>query len=122
MGYGLTYRTQRDSVFALLPIGYADGLSRALSNRGWVLIHGQRAPIAGRVSMDQTIIDVTDIPDVAVGDTAVLIGRQGEEQITAWEVGLGMGSIAYEALVDLGVRLPSVYSESKEVEAISVRE
>ncbi|HEX2949720.1 MAG TPA: alanine racemase [Armatimonadota bacterium] len=109
VGYGLTYRSRRDSVFALLPLGYADGLSRALSNRGWVIIHGQRAPIAGRVSMDQTIIDVTDIPDVAIGDTAVLIGRQGDEYISAWEVGLGMGSIAYEALTNLGVRLPRVY-------------
>jgi alanine racemase len=110
VGYGLTYRTPRDAVFALLPLGYADGLSRALSNRGWVLIHGQRAPIAGRVSMDQTIIDVTDIPGVAVGDTAVIIGAQGEAHISAWEVGMAMGSIAYEALVNLGVRLPRVYA------------
>lgn len=109
VGYGLTYRTKRDSVFALLPLGYADGVSRALSNRGYVLIHGKRAPIAGRVSMDQTIIDVTDIPGVAVGDTAVLIGEQDGERITAWEVGLAMGSIAYEALTGLSVRLPRVY-------------
>jgi alanine racemase len=109
VGYGLTYRTKRDSTFALLPLGYADGLSRALSNRGWGLIHGQRAIIAGRVSMDQTLLDVTDIPDVQVGDEAVLIGNQGHEHISAWEVGLGMGSIAYEALAGLGVRLPRVY-------------
>lgn len=110
VGYGLTYRTKRDTTVALLPLGYADGLSRALSNRGWVLIHGQRAPIVGRVSMDQAIIDVTDIPDVAVGDTAVLIGEQGDQHITAWEVGMAMGSIAYETLVSLGVRLPRVYA------------
>ena len=109
VGYGLTYRTHRDSVFALLPLGYADGLARALSNRGWALIHGQRAPIAGRISMDQTILDVTEIPDVAVGDVAVLIGNQGAEHISAWEVGLAMGSIAYEVLVGLGARLPRVY-------------
>ena len=109
VGYNLTYRARRDSTFALLPLGYADGMSRALSNRGWVLIHGQRAPIAGRVSMDQTIIDITDIPNVAVGDTAVIIGRQGDACISAWEVGLAMGSIAYETLVNLGVRLPRVY-------------
>jgi len=109
VGYGLTYRTQRDAVFALLPLGYADGLARALSNRGWVLLHNQRAPIAGRVSMDQTIIDVTDIPGVQVGDVAVLIGHQGDQYISAWEIGLAMGSIAYEALVNLGVRLPRVY-------------
>ena len=109
VGYSLTYRTKRESIFALLPLGYADGMSRALSNRGWVLLHGQRAPIAGRVSMDQVILDVTDIPNVAVGDTAVIIGEQGEQRITAWEVGLAMGSIAYETLVNLGVRLPRIY-------------
>jgi alanine racemase len=109
VGYGLTYRTHRDSKFALLPLGYADGLARMHSNTGWALIHNQRALIAGRVSMDQTIIDVTDIPDVMVGDTAVLIGSQGENTITAWEVGMAMGSIAYEALVSLGVRLPRLY-------------
>jgi alanine racemase len=109
VGYGLTYRTKRDSVFALLPLGYADGLSRALSNRGWALVRGRRALIAGRVSMDQTLLDVTDIPGVAVGDEAVLIGEQDGQRITAWEVGLAMGSIAYEALTSLGARLPRVY-------------
>ena len=111
VGYGLTYRTARASRFALLPLGYADGLARALSNRGWALLHGQRARIAGRVSMDQTILDITDIPEVAVNDVAVLIGRQGDLAISAWEVGLAMGSIAYEALVNLGARLPRVYPE-----------
>ena len=109
VGYSLTYRTTRDSKFAILPLGYADGMSRVLSNRGWILLHGCRAPIAGRISMDQVIVDVTDIPDVAVGDTAVIIGTQGAETITAWEVGLAMSSIAYETLVNLGVRLPRIY-------------
>jgi alanine racemase len=113
VGYSLTYRTHRDSRIALLPLGYADGLSRALSNRGWALVHGQRAPIAGRVSMDQATLDVTDIPDAAVGDVAVLIGTQGAHRITAWEVGLAMGSIAYEALVNLGARLPRVYTNAE---------
>lgn len=112
VGYGLTYCAERDSVFALLPLGYADGLSRALSNRGWALVRGQRARIAGRVSMDQTLLDVTDISGVAVGDEAVLIGEQEGERITAWEVGLAMGSIAYEALTSLGARLPRVYLPS----------
>ncbi|MGA2501490.1 MAG: alanine racemase, partial [Tepidisphaeraceae bacterium] len=115
VGYNLTYRTNRDSTFALLPLGYADGLARALSNRGWALIHGQRAPIAGRVSMDQTIIDVTEIPGVQVGDEAVLIGRQGAEQISAWEIGLAMGSIPYEALTGLGARLPRIYPSERDV-------
>ncbi len=114
VGYSLTYRTHRDSRFVLLPLGYADGLARALSNRGWALLHGQRVPIAGRVSMDQTILDVTDAPAVALGDVAVLIGTQGDAHISAWEVGLAMGSIAYEALVNLGARLPRVYGEVAE--------
>lgn len=114
VGYSLTFRTARDSRIALLPLGYADGLARALSNRGWALVHGQRAPIAGRVSMDQTTLDVTDIADVAVGDTAVLIGAQGDACISAWEVGLAMGSIAYEILVSLGSRLPRVYGTGDE--------
>jgi len=112
VGYSLTYRTSRDSVFALLPLGYADGLSRTLSNRGWALIRGHRAPIAGRISMDQTLLDVTDIPGVEIGDTAVLIGEQDGQRISAWEMGLAMGSISYEALVGLGVRLPRVYLSS----------
>ena len=109
VGYGLAYRTRRDSTIALLPLGYADGLARALSNRGWALLHGQRAPVAGRVSMDQTTVDATDIPGVELGEVAVLIGEQGDQRISAWEVGLAMGSIAYEALVGLGSRLPRLY-------------
>ncbi|MHB9023254.1 MAG: alanine racemase [Armatimonadota bacterium] len=109
VGYGHTYRARRDSVFALLPLGYADGLTRALSNRGSALVQGRRAPIAGRISMDQTSVDVTEIPGIALGDVAVLIGAQGEERITAWEVGLTMESIAYEALTNLSARLPRIY-------------
>lgn len=111
VGYSLTYRTKRDSIFALLPLGYADGLARAQSNRGWAIVRGRRVPIAGRVSMDQTILDITDVPGVQVGDVAVLIGEQHGEAITAWEAGLAMGSIAYEALTNLGVRLPRIYEQ-----------
>jgi alanine racemase len=117
VGYGLTYRPKRASTYALLPLGYADGLARALSNRGWALIHGHRAPIAGRVSMDQVLLDITDVlplAEIRVGDIAVLIGHQGDDAITAWEVGLGMGSIAYEALTGLGARLPRVYDVERE--------
>ena len=71
---------------ALTPIGYADGLSRLLSNRGSMLVRGRHAPIAGRVSMDQTILDVTDIPGVAIGDDVVVIGSQGGETISAYEL------------------------------------
>ncbi len=79
VGYNATFRAYRPTRLALLPIGYGDGLSRLLSNRGSVLIRGQRAPIAGRVSMDQTILDVTDISDVKIGDEAVILGEQGSE-------------------------------------------
>ena len=109
VGYGLTYRATRDSIFALLPIGYADGVSRSLSNSGFVLINGQRAPIAGRVSMDQTIVDITDIPQVKVGDVATLIGTYNDESITAWEVALTMRTIVHEVLCTLGARLPRMY-------------
>ncbi len=109
VGYGLTYRTRRDSTIGLLPLGYADGLARTLSNRGWALVHGRRAPMAGRISMDQTTLDLTDIEGVGVGDVAVLIGEQGEQRISAWEIGLAGGTIPYEILVNLGARLPRVY-------------
>jgi alanine racemase len=111
-GYGATFQAQRPTRLALLAVGYADGLSRTLSNRGAVLIRGQRAPIAGRVSMDQTIVDVTGIPGVSVGDEAVLIGEQkGEqhgEQITAADIAQLTGTIAYEVLCNISARVPRV--------------
>jgi alanine racemase len=90
----------------LLPIGYADGLSRLLSNRGGVLVRGRRAPIAGRVSMDQTILDVTDIPEAEIGDEAVVIGRQGDAAITAYEIADLTGTIPYEVLCGIAARVP----------------
>ena len=94
---------------ATLPVGYADGLSRLLSGRGQVLIRGQRVPIVGRVCMDMTMVDVTHVPDVRVGDEAVLIGRQGAEEITADEVAALTGTISYEVLCRIGPRVPRVY-------------
>lgn len=108
VGYGATFRAERETRLALLPAGYADGLSRLLSNRGAALVRGQRAPIAGRVSMDQTTIDVTDIPGVAVGDEAVLIGTQGSQRITADDVARTIGTISYEVLCAIGARVPRV--------------
>ena len=89
-------------------MGYADGLSRLLSNRGSVLVRGQCAPIAGRVSMDQTILDVTDIPGVEIGDEAVIIGRQGEQSISAYELADLAGTIPYEVLCNIAARVPRV--------------
>jgi alanine racemase len=105
-GYNSTFRAYRPTRLALLPMGYADGLSRLLSNRGNALVHGQRAPIAGRVSMDQTILDITDIPGVEIGDEAVIIGQQGGSSITAFELADLAGTIPYEVLCNISARVP----------------
>lgn len=113
-GYCGTFRAERRTRLALLPVGYADGLNRLLSSRkpaehgGEVLIRGRRAPIAGRVSMDLTIVDVTDIPGVEIGDEAVLIGQQGAEQITAYDQADLTGTIPYEILCNISARVPRV--------------
>ena len=116
LGYGGTYRTERVSRIATLPIGYADGLRRALSNRGHVLIRGWRAPIVGRVSMDLTLIDVTDIPGVALGDEAILLGRQGpsgsDPAIRAEDLAAEIGTISYEVVTGIGSRVPRHYHKS----------
>src|SRR5271163_1626274 len=100
-GYNSTFRAARPTRLALLPMGYADGLNRLLSNRGGVLVHGQRAPIAGRISMDQAILDVTDISGVEIGDEAVIIGQQGRHSITAFELADLAGTIPYEVLCNI---------------------
>lgn len=107
-GYNSTFRTDRKSRLALLPCGYADGVNRLLSNRGSVLVRGQRATIAGRVSMDQTIIDVTDLREVEIGDEVVLIGSQGGLSITAYEIADQIGTIPYEVLCGINQRVPRV--------------
>jgi alanine racemase len=111
-GYGATYTARRRTRLALLPAGYADGLSRLLSNRGWVLVRGQRAPIAGRISMDQTMVDVTEIPDAAADDEVVLIGEQGRERITAQQIAELTGTITYEVLCAIAQRVPRTTVES----------
>jgi len=109
VSYGRTYSMPKDGRIALLPIGYGDGVPRRLSNVGHVLIRGQRAPIAGRVCMDQILIDVTNIPEVSVGDEVVLVGRQGDGQITLEEIAMQVGSIPYEVTCQLTSRVPRVY-------------
>jgi alanine racemase len=105
-GYGDTFTARRETRLALLPVGYADGINRLLSNRGHVLIRGEHAPMAGRVSMDQTIVDVTDIPGVAIGDEVVLIGCQGRRSITAWDIADLTGTVPWEVLCAIGSRVP----------------
>ena len=105
-GYGLAFVAKRPTKLATITIGYADGLSRLLSGgRGSVLIRGHRAPIAGRVCMDQTLVDVTGIPDVQAGDIAVLIGRSGSEVLTAYDMAEAAGTITNEIFTSLGARL-----------------
>ena len=106
VGYGRTFVAERDSRLAILPIGYADGFPRNLSNeKSYVLISGQKAPVVGRICMDQFVVDVTDIPNVKVGMTATLIGKDGEKEITAPMVAEKADSISNELLCRIGRRL-----------------
>ncbi|MDI6638023.1 MAG: alanine racemase [Bacillota bacterium] len=109
VSYGSTYVTREDTVIATLPVGYADGLSRGLSNRGEVLIRGRRLPIVGRICMDQCMVDAGNL-EVEVGDEAVLIGRQGDQEISAEEVADKLGTISYEVVCAISKRVPRVYS------------
>jgi alanine racemase len=109
IGYGRTYKVYRPMRVALIACGYADGLPRACSNRGRVLIRGQRAPLVGTVSMDMAMADVSHLPDVDVGDEVVVLGRQADDEITLDEFAESAGIIPHELLVRLGSRAPRVY-------------
>jgi alanine racemase len=109
ISYGLRYEMRRDSCVATVPIGYADGVPRNLGIAGGeVLVHGERAPIAGTVTMDQLMIDAGDLP-VEVGDEVVLLGAQGDDEITAGEWAEHLGTIAYEIVTGIGTRVPRRY-------------
>jgi alanine racemase len=111
ISYGLRYRLRQDSVIATVPLGYADGVTRCLSETGgMVLLAGQRRPIAGTVTMDQILVDCGPDSSVAVGDEVVLLGRQGDEEITAWEWAGRTGSIAYEVVCGVSGRVPRSYT------------
>ncbi len=111
LSYGCTFTTPGEMRIATLPIGYADGYNRLLSNRGEVLIRGQRARIVGRVCMDQILVDVTNIRGVELHDEAVCIGRQGRDEITAEEIASLCGTINYEILCAISPRVPRLYVE-----------
>lgn len=115
IGYGHTWEAARPSVIATVPMGYADGLARALSNRGHGLVRGRRAPIAGTVSMDLTMVDVTDVPGARVGDEVVFLGPQegplGRDVITAAELAGLTGTIPWEVLTSISRRVPRFYRE-----------
>lgn len=109
ISYGGTYVTERPTRVATIPAGYADGYPRNLSNRGYVLVHGKKAPILGRVCMDQFMVDVTGIPDVKIGDRATLIGQDGELAITVEELSALAGSFHYEFICNISKRVPRLY-------------
>lgn len=108
VSYGRTFVTGRESLIATIPIGYADGFSRRLSNRGEALVRGVRVPVAGRVCMDMTMLDVTDVPGVREGDEVVLIGSSGSERITAADLAEKAGTIPYEVLCGISTRVPRI--------------
>ncbi|MGE5816651.1 MAG: alanine racemase [Deltaproteobacteria bacterium] len=114
ISYGRTFITRRESLIATVPVGYADGYSRLLSNVGAMLVKGKRAPVAGTVCMDLTMIDVTDIGGVQQGDEVVLLGRQGNAVISADEMAAWSNTISYEILTSIGTRVPRIYYHSKE--------
>ncbi len=114
ISYGGTFTTNKPMRVATIPLGYADGYPRGLSNRGSVLIHGKRAPILGRVCMDQFMVDVTDIPEAACSDLVTLIGTDGEERISMEELGALSGRFNYEIACCLSKRIPRVYEKGGE--------
>ena len=108
IGYGRTYKVQKDMKIATIPTGYADGYNRGLSNKGYVLIRGKKALIVGKVCMDQFMVDVTDIPDAKAYEEVVLIGKSGDEILTADDMAQMLGTIGYEVVCDVGKRVQRV--------------
>lgn len=117
ISYGGTYVADKKRRVATIPVGYADGYPRQLSNKGWVLIHGKKAPILGKVCMDQFMADVTEIDNVKKGDEVTLLGRDGDEFISIEEMGDLCGRFSYEFACDISPRVPRVYiKDGKEAE------
>ena len=109
ISYGGTYTTQKETRVATIPVGYADGYARSLSNKGWVLIRGKKAPILGRVCMDQFMVDVTDIPEARELDEVILLGKSQDQQITMEELGELSGRFNYEFACCISKRVPRIY-------------
>ncbi|MCM1064884.1 MAG: alanine racemase [Eubacterium sp.] len=115
VSYGGTFTAGEDMRVATVPIGYGDGYPRSLSNRGYVLIRGKRAPVLGRVCMDQFMVDVTRIPEAKEGDRVVLLGTDGGERIGAEQLGEMSGRFHYELVCDIGRRIPRIYRKEGEL-------
>ncbi|MBY0274875.1 alanine racemase, partial [Candidatus Binatia bacterium] len=114
VGYGHTWAATRPTRLAVVPVGYAIGYPRALSNRGEVLVRGRRAPVAGIVSMDHVTIDVSDVPDAAEGDVVTLWGTDGTQRLDVMELGARAGTIGYELLTCVSPRTPRLYEDGDE--------
>ena len=114
VGYGRTFTARRPMRVATLPIGYGDGYPRACSGKAAVLLRGERCPVLGRVCMDQLMVDVSDLPEIRQGDTAVLMGRQGDQEITAAELARWADTISYEILLSPHARVPVIYEHIPE--------
>lgn len=114
VGYGATHTASGSERWATVSIGYGDGLPRNLSNRGWALVRGRRVPIVGRISMDVTVVDITDVEAVEAGDVVTFIGRDGEAEITVDEVAELAGTISYEILTGFTARIPRVWENVHE--------
>jgi len=109
ISYGITYQTKKPTTIATVPVGYADGFSRLLSNRGYMLVHGQKVPIVGRVCMDLTMLDVGSVRGVEIEDEVVVFGQDGNESITADEVAAKLSTINYEIVSTITGRVARVY-------------
>lgn len=112
IGYGRSYKVEKDSIIATIATGYADGLNRLLSNKGFVLINGQKAPIVGKICMDQTLVDVTDIPDVTQGMHAILLGKSGKIMYNADDMAQELNTIGYEIMCNITKRVQRFYINS----------
>ena len=110
VSYGGAYRTRREETLAILPIGHFDGYDRGLSNKADVLIRGKRCPVVGRVCMNQTVVNVSGVPEAHVGDDAVLLGQSGEERITAEELAEKIDTVVYEIVTRINPLLPRVFT------------
>lgn len=118
ISYGCTFAPERKSIIATIPIGYADGFSRSLSNKGHVTVKGERAPIVGRICMDQSMIDVTDIRDVHTDDVVTIFGDVNDGFISLDEVAEQMGTIHYETTCLIGKRIPRVFIKNGVIQGV----
>ena len=110
--------TEKKTIVATIPVGYGDGYPRSLSSKGYVLIHGKKAPILGRVCMDQFMVDVTDLPEAKMDDEVTLIGKDGDAKITLEELGDLSGRFNYEFACDLDKRIPRIFFKNGEIESV----